>query len=667
MTGTPSSAISLSIPATTGEGTAGSTAASFQMIPSLTDFSIEKTDPKLPCVVMPLSRNRHFFGRRAVIDTLRKAFFPKVESTHFGEPVLDLKTFALCGPGGMGKTQIAVEFLYRHKADFDAIFWVNADEPSKLAQNFKHIAITLGLIAEDSMEASDLILTRDLVLGWLSKPLKSYRQLEKTVEEASWLLVFDNADDLSYLSDFWPSDSTGCVLITSRDPLARSSTYSPGGGMNLAPFNIEEATEFLLHMTGRSTESKEIQSGGAVAETLGGLPLAITQMAGLIQRRDLSFHEFLDLYRVEDERVKLLNLQLDNRQTRLGYDHTIASVWALDTLKEGGILLEILSLLDPDAIPEYILVNNEGTRNLVEYPQTSSSYQDARSELHKASLIARERDTETIVIHRLIQDTARARMSDGRFNKLYSFLFGLVSSVWPYEDFGFGNELYRWAKCDELYPHVLRLQKLYPRFRPPTELVSLHLEAPKLLLDAAWFRIMRGDDYLEAIPFLDMGEALCASLSSGRERDENSNEELHYQLKNLSRMFHHHRGVIGLHINTPKDSLSQFQIFTDMLISQFGDTHEGGTDQSLGVAWNELGNAFLQNGMWDQAEEAFMKSINALKGLEGATKISISMPLINLAFNHWLQGRLDEAAADFEEALEDREIEYGIDDKTSFV
>ena len=487
MTGAPSSVIDLGIPAATAKGTAGSATAGFQMIPSLTDFSIEKTDPKLPCVVMPLSRNRHFFGRTVVMDTLHKAFFPNADSVQFGEPVPHLKTFALCGPGGMGKTQIAVEFLYRHKADFDAIFWVNADEPSKLAQNFNHIAITLGLIAEDSMEARDHALTRDLVLGWLSKPRKSYKQLEKTIEEASWLLVFDNADELSYLDDFWPSDSTGCVLVTSRDPLARSSTYSQGGGMDLAPFDIEEATEFLLYMTGRSTESNETQSGGAVAETLGGLPLAISQMAGLIQRRDLSFHEFLDLYRIEDERVKLLNFQIDNRQARLGYDHTIASVWALDNLKEGGILLETLSLLDPDAVPEYILVNNEGIQNMIEYPQISSSYQEARTELLKASLITRERDTDTIVIHRLIQDTALAKMSNGRFNKLYSFVFGLVSSVWPYEDFGFGNELYRWAKCDELYPHVLRLQKLYSRFRPPTELVPLHLEAPKLLLDAAWY------------------------------------------------------------------------------------------------------------------------------------------------------------------------------------
>ena len=175
---------------------------------------------------------------------------------------------------------------------------------------------------------------------------------------------------------------------------------------------------------------------------------------------------------------------------------------------------------------------------------------------------------------------------------------------------------------------------------------------------------MRGDDYLEAIPLLDMGEALCASLDSGSDRDETSNEELRCQLR---RMFHHHRGVIGLHINTPKESLSHFRAFTDDLRSHFGDAHKGGTDQSLGVAWNELGNAFLQNEMWDQAEDSFMKSINALKGLEGATKVSISMPLINLAFTHWLQGRLDEAAADFEEALEDRETEYGIDDKTSFV
>lgn len=92
-----------------------------------------------------------------------------------------------------------------------------------------------------------------------------------------------------------------------------------------------------------------------------------------------------------------------------------------------------------------------------------------------------------------------------------------------------------------------------------------------------------------------------------------------------------------------------------------------GKDQSLGVAWNKLGCARLRNENPDEAEPCFQKSIDALGALEGASRISISMPLINIASAHWLQEKLDKAASTFEEALDVREREYGVNDRTSFV
>jgi tetratricopeptide (TPR) repeat protein len=97
------------------------------------------------------------------------------------------------------------------------------------------------------------------------------------------------------------------------------------------------------------------------------------------------------------------------------------------------------------------------------------------------------------------------------------------------------------------------------------------------------------------------------------------------------------------------------------------DKTQGGNDLSLGIAWNELGDAYLQNNLYDESEDCFRKSIDALRAFSGSTKISINMPLINLAFCHWLQWRLDEPGSVFAEALEDREKEYGVDGKTSLM
>lgn len=401
-----------------------------------------------------------------------------------------LKTFAICGPGGMGKTQIASEFVYRHKKDFDAIFWIHADGPSKIAHDFSNVATSLGLVSEDSVEARDHVLTRDLVLGWLTNPLKSYKSLDhQNSEEASCLVIFDNVDDADILDDYWPMGSSASILITSRDPLLKNYIYtndSRHSGISLPSFDKSEATNFLLKLTRREREIGEKDSGQAIVEVLGGLPLAITQMAGVIARNELSFTEFLEMYGQESAHAQLFKQQVGQLKSRTQYEHTIASVWALDGLNDGAAsLLGILSLLDPDGIPEYILEPGGSTFRWEGYPHDMMGYQEARTELLKSSLITRDRGAKKLFIHRLIQDAARASMSDERFDLAFGFTLCLLSSAWPYEEFGFGNEQYRWARCNEIYRHVLRLQKLFERFHSPDRLSEATIEPPKLLLDLA--------------------------------------------------------------------------------------------------------------------------------------------------------------------------------------
>lgn len=472
------------------EGTTAGSAASLEMIPSLSDFSIEKTDPRLPCHIIPFARNRGFFGRAAVLKNLDDALCPSIEA---GDPKSSnppyLRTFKICGPGGMGKTQLAAEFLYRCKAPFDAIVWVQADEVVKIAQGFTYVAIKLGLITEDSVEARDQVLTRELVLGWLANPLKSYNQeAEADQGKASWVLVFDNVDNPDILDSFWPSGSSGSVLITSRDPLVKTYNSSDHSGIMLPAFEVEEATDFLLSLTGREMEEDEQKSGTAVAETLGGLPLALTEMAGVMSRRGLTFSEFLQQYEVESAREELFTLQVENPGARTGneYEHTLATVWALDNLREGGPLLDVLSFLDPDGIPEYIFEANQASAGGRTHSHTNDDYQQARTKLLQSSLIARDHSAEKIVVHRLIQDAARARLSDEQYDTVFTSVLCRLSSVWPYEEFGFGNETYRWARCEELYAHVLRSQKYFWKWHQPSRLSVENMEPLKLLLDVGW-------------------------------------------------------------------------------------------------------------------------------------------------------------------------------------
>ncbi|KAL8989820.1 MAG: hypothetical protein Q9177_001376 [Variospora cf. flavescens] len=312
-------------------------------------------------------------------------------------------------------------------------------------------------------------------------------------------------------------------------------------------------------------------------------------MAGVIARNELSFTEFLEMYGKESAHAQLFKQQVGQLKSRLQYDHTIASVCSLDGLNDGAAsLLGVLSLLDPDGIPEYVLEVEGSAFNWDAYPQDIMGYQEARTELLKS--VAKK-----LFIHRLIQDAARASMSDERFNDAFGFTLCLLSSAWLYEEFGLGNEQYRWGRCNEIYRHVLRLKKLFGPFYAPHQFSPSTIESPKLLLD-----------------------------------------------------------------------LASYNTFIQMLRDQIGDRPRG-TDQSLGVALNELGCAHLQNDDCSEGEDYFKKSIDTLGALDGATRISTSMPLINLAFAYWLQDRFPKASSTLQQALEDREGTYAVNDKTSFV
>lgn len=137
------------------------------------------------------------------------------------------------------------------------------------------------------------------------------------------------------------------------------------------------------------------------------------------------------------------------------------------------------------------------------------------------------------------------------------------------------------------------------------------------------------------------------------------------QLSELETLFEHHAGVLALHTNRPLDSLRHLLKHKDMLEENVPRSMLEG-DSKWGVAFNELGNAYLQNGNAIFAEECFRESIEKLLDLTSSNTNTLTMPQINLGFSLWLQNRLDEAAAEFSEVMRQREIALGENDQVSF-
>jgi hypothetical protein len=88
--------------------------------------------------MIPYCQNERFFGREAILDRLSEALdparLPKRQSK-----------FALYGLGGCGKTQIALEYVYRHYDQYENILWVSSSSVEKIEKDFAGAAFLLGL------------------------------------------------------------------------------------------------------------------------------------------------------------------------------------------------------------------------------------------------------------------------------------------------------------------------------------------------------------------------------------------------------------------------------------------------------------------------------------------------------------------------------------------
>lgn len=224
--------------------------------------------PILPMTLVPFERNENFFGQEHALDKAAASLVPSLRARrpHVAENLTNPVSYAIFGAGGMGKTQVALEFVHQYRESFDVVLWANADDASKLAQDFNSIALELGLIPRDSIDATDQIQTKEIVKRWLVEPLKDLTS--KDSEKASWLLVFDGVRDPSALNAFWPYDGPGSILITSRNPFEWTTSYQ------LVPFTVPEATRYLLQATKRDHQESQA-AVQQVCEKLGGLPLAL--------------------------------------------------------------------------------------------------------------------------------------------------------------------------------------------------------------------------------------------------------------------------------------------------------------------------------------------------------------------------------------------------------
>ena len=170
-----------------------------------------------------------------------------------------------------GKTQIAMEYAYRHYRDYQAVLWTLADTRESLVSGYIAIAKLLTL---PEREEQDQNITVQAVKAWLQS-------------HQGWLLILDNADDLAVVSEFLPSAFSGHILLTTRAQtmgrLARRievETMPPDIG---ALFLLRRASLIAPDIPLSGANATDEALAREICEELGGLPLALDQAGAYIE------------------------------------------------------------------------------------------------------------------------------------------------------------------------------------------------------------------------------------------------------------------------------------------------------------------------------------------------------------------------------------------------
>ncbi|MFB6931899.1 FxSxx-COOH system tetratricopeptide repeat protein [Streptomyces chartreusis] len=408
-------------------------------------------------------RNTNFTGREAALRELRQ----RLTSDN------DCTMQVVHGLGGVGKTQLAVEYAYLFRPEYRFVAFLDAEDPDLVASQFASLARELGLAEVNSEQVIPRV----------------YREL---MDHGPWLIIFDNGERPGPLVDALPSGdlgSNGHVIVTTR----LRGWSSRAGVIDLDVFSRRESVELLARrVCGMTTVVAD-----RIAEHLGDLPLALEQAAGYMDYNQTAPEDYLALVTSRLEDMIALG-ELPDRPTVV-----VATLWQLGVRRleierpQARRLLELCALLAPEPIPLGLF--SAGTEPLVAATADPVAWDTTVGAL--AGLGFARRGPSSLLLHRLVQAAIRAAMPDGvRTDARVRLCRALLAAV-PHDIHGDPDARSRWQ---ELLPHTLVVTK----DEPPAECAG---EMATLLRLASVFLLSIGNHSV-ALPLCERAFAIDAPL-----------------------------------------------------------------------------------------------------------------------------------------------------------
>ncbi|MFF5830101.1 FxSxx-COOH system tetratricopeptide repeat protein [Streptomyces bacillaris] len=399
-------------------------------------------------------RNPGFTGRSLVLERMR-------DQLGGGMAVVLPQPQTLYGLGGVGKTQVALEYVHRFMADYDLVWWISSEQSDDVVASLAELAVRLGAqggedMAAASQEAVDL--------------------LRRGVPSDRWLLVFDNADDPETLRRHFPQGGSGHILVTSRN----QSWSQHGDALPVDVFLREESVEHLQ----RRAPGLSDEDADQVATAVGDLPLAVEQAAAWIAETATPIDTYLEQLARQAPQVLALNQPA-------GYPEPVAATWniSIARLKERSPaavrLLQLCAFFAPEPISANLLYSKEMIEALKPY---DSSLQEKLvlgrviREIGRFALAKVDQVSNSIQVHRLVQAVIKAQLSEEEQREARHVVHRILAGARPDDDEPIDNP--------ETWP---RFATIWPHLGPSDARHCKEPETRRLLIDRVRYLWKRGD------------------------------------------------------------------------------------------------------------------------------------------------------------------------------